>query len=59
MRSLDFWWLEGSRMHENWVLMELPDIYAQIVIDVFARLPEFNKARPAGPVAIPDSGAMR
>lgn len=45
MCSLDFWRLEGDKIRENWVLLDLLDIYRQIGLDVFARLREFNKAR--------------
>lgn len=46
MRSLDFWRLENGLIRENWVLVDLLDVYNQIGVDVFARLREFNKARP-------------
>ena len=45
MRSLDFWRLERGLIRENWVLVDLLDMYAQIGVDVFARMREFNKAR--------------
>lgn len=45
LRSLDFWRLEGDKIRENWVLVDLLDMYRQIGMDVFARLREFNKAR--------------
>ena len=45
MRSLDFWRLENGRIRENWVLVDLLDMYRQIGVDVFARLREFNKTR--------------
>ncbi|WP_233416955.1 nuclear transport factor 2 family protein [Halovulum marinum] len=45
MRSLDFWRLEGGRIRENWVMVDLLDMYAQIGVDVLARMREFNKAR--------------
>jgi hypothetical protein len=44
-------------IRENWVLVDLLDMYAQIGLDVFARLKEFNKARVMGPVVLPDTGA--
>lgn len=40
MRSLDFWRCERGLIRENWVLVDLLDIYAQIGIDVFARMRE-------------------
>lgn len=45
MKSLDFWRLEDGKIRENWVLVDLIDAYAQLGVDVFARLREFNKAR--------------
>lgn len=48
MRSLDFWRLQDGLIRENWVLVDLLDVYAQLGVDVFARLHEFNKARNLG-----------
>ena len=45
MRSLDFWRCEKGMIRENWVLVDVLDVYRQIGVDVFARLREFNKAR--------------
>ena len=45
MRSLDFWRLENGLIRENWVLVDLLQMYDQIGVDVFARIREFNKAR--------------
>jgi predicted ester cyclase len=45
MRSLDFWRCESGLIRENWVLIDLLDVYHQIGVDVFARMREFNKAR--------------
>ena len=45
LRSLDFWRIENGLIRENWVLVDLLDLYRQIGVDVFARLREFNKAR--------------
>lgn len=44
LRSLDFWRVERGLIRENWVLIDLLDVYRQLGIDVFARLREFNKA---------------
>ena len=38
MRSLDFWRVEGDLIRENWVLVDLLDVYYQLGVDVFARL---------------------
>ena len=45
MRSLDFWRCEGNLIRENWVLVDLLDVYNQIGVDVLGRMREFNKAR--------------
>jgi len=59
LRSLDFWRREVGGEHdglirENWVLVDLLDLYAQIGVDVLARMREFNKARHSGSIAVPD-----
>jgi predicted ester cyclase len=54
MRSLDFWRVEGGLIRENWVLVDLLDIYRQIGMDVFARLSEFNKTRATGTINLGD-----
>lgn len=48
MRSLDFWHVQNGKIRENWVLIDLIDVYAQIGVDIFTRLQEFNKARNMG-----------
>ena len=45
MRSLDFWRCENGLIRENWVLVDLLHVYAQLGVNVFARMREFNKAR--------------
>ena len=45
LRSLDFWRLQEGLIRENWVLVDLLDVYRQVGIDVFERLSELNKAR--------------
>ncbi|MEM9853734.1 MAG: ester cyclase [Pseudomonadota bacterium] len=57
MKSLDFWRMENGRIRENWVMVDLLDAYAQLGVDVFARLREFNKARVPGRVAFPVGAA--
>lgn len=52
MRSLDFWRLEAGLIRENWVMVDLLDVYRQLGVDVLARLAEFNKARNIGPIAL-------
>jgi len=38
MRVMDFWRREGELLTENWVLIDIPDVFRQCGIDVFARL---------------------
>ena len=45
IRSLDFWRIEKGLIRENWVLVDLLDLYKQIDVDVFTRIREFNKVR--------------
>ncbi|GAA0834335.1 nuclear transport factor 2 family protein [Marinomonas arenicola] len=45
MRSLDFWRIENGLIRENWVLIDLLDVYNQIGVDVLGRMRELNKAR--------------
>jgi len=45
MRSLDFWRCEKGLIRENWVLIDLLDVYHQLRIDVLGRMQEFNKAK--------------
>jgi len=43
LRSLDFWRIENGVIRENWVLVDLLDVYQQLGIDVFARLRELRR----------------
>lgn len=45
MRSLDFWRCENGLIRENWVLVDLLDIYQQLGVDVFARMRELTAHR--------------
>ena len=45
MRSQDFWSCENGLIRENWVLVDLLDVYAQLGVNVFAQMHEFNKDR--------------
>lgn len=45
LRSLDFWRVEGDLIRENWVLVDLLDVYAQLGIDVLGRMREMAKAK--------------
>jgi predicted ester cyclase len=40
LRSLDFWRIEAGLIRENWVLVDLLDVYHQLGVDVFARMKE-------------------
>lgn len=40
MRSLDFWRVEEGKIAENWVLIDLLDIWHQLGVDVLARMRE-------------------
>lgn len=45
LRSLDFWRLDTGRIRENWVLVDLLDLYAQIGVDVLSRMEELAWSR--------------
>ena len=45
MRSLDFWRVQDGTIRENWVLVDLLHVYAQLGVDVLARMREMTKAR--------------
>jgi hypothetical protein len=45
LRSLDFWRVEAGKIRENWVLVDLMDLYQQIGVDALSRMREFNKSR--------------
>jgi predicted ester cyclase len=55
LRSLDFWRVEGGLIRENWVLVDLLDMYRQIGVDVLGRMAEFNKARASGAIVLPEA----
>jgi len=54
LRSLDFWRMENGLIRENWVLVDLLDLYNQVGVDVLGRVREFNKARNLGEITLPD-----
>jgi predicted ester cyclase len=45
MRSLDFWRCENGMIRENWVLVDLLDVYQQIGVDVLHRMRELRPIR--------------
>lgn len=46
MRSLDFWRLENDRIRENWVLIDLLNIWHQLGVDVLARMQALASGTP-------------
>ncbi|MCE7983559.1 MAG: polyketide cyclase [Caldilinea sp. CFX5] len=40
MRVMDWWRREGDLLPENWVFIDMPDLFLQFGIDLFARLQE-------------------
>ena len=56
LRSLDFWRLgEDGLIRENWVLVDILDMYDQVGIDVFQRLRELNKSRSLANINIDEN----
>ena len=53
LKSLDFWRIENNLIRENWVLIDLLDVFDQVGINVFARMREFNKARSGMAIKFP------
>ena len=47
MRSLDFWRVEDGLLKENWVLIDLLHVWAQLGVDVLARMRELARPRLA------------
>lgn len=45
MKSLDFWRCEGDKIRENWVLVDILDVYHQLGVNVFQRMRELNQCR--------------
>jgi hypothetical protein len=38
MRVMDFWWREGDKLSQNWVFIDLPNLFLQFDVDLLARL---------------------
>ncbi|WP_116473010.1 ester cyclase [Zobellella maritima] len=49
IRSLDFWRIENDKIRENWVLVDLLDVYHQVGVDVLARMRALTHDRQAAP----------
>jgi predicted ester cyclase len=45
MRSLDFWRCENGLIRENWVLVDILDLYNQLGVDVLRRMREYTVDR--------------
>ncbi len=45
IRSFDFWRCESELIRENWVLIDLLNVYHQIGVDVFSRMRQLTYAR--------------
>ncbi|MEO1288148.1 MAG: ester cyclase [Chloroflexota bacterium] len=45
MRSLDFWRCENGLIRENWVLVDILDVYHQLGVDVLQRMRELTHMR--------------
>ena len=58
LRSLDFWRIERGQIRENWVLVDLLDVYRQLGVDVLGRMRTFNKARATGSIPIMSEVAL-
>lgn len=56
LKSLDFWRIESGKIRENWVLVDLLDIYKQLGVDVLGRMREFSKCRVSGSIPFPVGG---
>jgi hypothetical protein len=41
---VDFWRMENGLIRENWVLVDLLHVYAQLSVDVFKRMRETTYA---------------
>ena len=46
-RSLDFWRVENGLVRECWVMVDMPDLYRQLGVDVFARMAASRSAAEA------------
>lgn len=49
MASLDIWRCENGLLRENWVMIDLLDVWRQLGVDVMARMKELTVARQPDP----------
>jgi len=52
LRSLDFWRCEKDTIRENWVMVDILDIYHQLGVDVLARMEAMTVDRQLNPPAL-------
>jgi len=52
MTSLDFWRCENGKIRENWVLVDVLDVYQRLGVDVFRRMREYTVDRQQNPPVI-------
>ncbi len=45
MRVMDWWRRDGTMLRENWVFIDIPDLFLQFGVDVFARMRELAARR--------------
>ncbi len=50
-RSLDFWRIEDDLVRECWVMVDMPDLYRQLGVDIFARMAALCEAQQQGEAA--------
>ncbi len=48
MNLMDFYVRRGARLHENWVLIDLIDFWAQCGVDLLGRIPRLKAAERGG-----------
>ncbi len=56
LRSLDFWRIQNGKIRENWVMVDLLDLYRQVGLDPLARMRAMTGPRhdhPPDPVLSP------
>lgn len=41
LRSRDFWRIEIGLIRENWVMVDMMDVYRQLGVDIFVRMANY------------------